>query len=148
VHTWGDDWPYWSDLDKAVSFVSSYCRTRGRLGGQAKEKYGTLRFYAQGHYQLHDLIWPGHAWLRYQQKDYWKFPWLCPILGPFLQWFDFHVYMTRLFWPLQWLIHRWQKFIYIRAYKLAIQQWPHIRAEVLACADYPELLDFKEHKDD
>lgn len=141
MHYYGDNWPHWNHLDDAVHLISSYCRRYGRLGGQAKEKYGTVRFYVMFHHQLHDLVWPGHYWLRYRQPYWWRPRWLCYLLGPLFEWFDFEVYMP-FFGPLQRCVQRWQAWIYVRAYQKAVKRWPHLKKEIICCADQPQLKGF------
>jgi len=128
MHDWGDDWLYWDDLDEAARFISDYCSRWGRFGGQAKEKFGTLRFYALFHHNLHDLIWPGYVFTQWT-----------PALAP-LRWLDDYVYRLGVCNPLRSLVIRWQTFVYARAYRLALKRWPHLRREILCCADYPEYL--------
>jgi len=127
MHDWGSEWfeKYGEDLNDAVDFVAHYCMRWGRFGGDHKEKYGTLRFYAMFHHQLHDLFYPGHYYIRWGK--------------PFV-WID-HFYMRGPFGWFRALIQRWQTKIYRRAYRLALARWPHLRKEILCCADYSELLE-------
>jgi len=45
MHTWGDDWPYWNDLNEAVEFIAKEFEASDLSVLQIKEKYGTLRAY-------------------------------------------------------------------------------------------------------
>lgn len=86
----------------------------------------TCRFYAQFGLSLHSLLYPGHY--------YYRFPkWVVT--------FDLYVF-TPLCHKLRLsrLWGEWQKLVYIRAYKLAIQKYPRYRKEILAGADYSEWL--------
>ena len=130
MHDWGDeDWNYWDDLSKACAIIRFWCFKIGRFGGQIKEKYGTLRFYANFHYQLHDLFYPGHYYIRW---------------GNFLNRLDLTITQGKLACLYQPFIGApirvYQRFIYRFAYKRALSAFPHIREEILCCADYPELL--------
>lgn len=145
-HEWGDDWEYWDDLDAAVTFVHNYCKKWGRFSGQSKEKFGTLRFYCNFHHQLHDLIWPGHPWLRYEHDYWWPNKWMCKTFGKKLKWFDFNIYIKYFGWVIR-SIRWWQTKVYTRAYKLAVKKWPHIKEEICCCADFDELLPFYERED-
>lgn len=43
-HEWGDEWPYWGELDRAQEyFCSFYYKCTGKHP-ITKEKYGTIRF--------------------------------------------------------------------------------------------------------
>lgn len=142
MHYWGDEGVDWGGIRDAASFIHNYCVRWARLGGQSKEKYGTVRFYCCFHSMIHDLVWPSHCWLRYNQKSWWIFPLrpLVPILGPIFKWIDFNIYPMRIFDWLRSLIRVYQGKVYTRAYRLAVQKWPHLEKEILCCADFDELL--------
>ena len=129
MHIWGDGFEYFNDVSKAADFIGDYLRKYGRVSvTQTKEKYGTARVYCDlGITNLHGLLWPGYC---YSQ---WKL--------------DFMWYLEVYFWPkvfrysgLTRLSTHYHKWLYRRAYKLAIKRWPHIREEILDCADYEEFL--------
>ena len=63
-HTWGDEWPYWDDLRKAESYISSYVRKWSFCGIAMKEKYGTLRY--------EFLVPPRWCWYRWNCWLYFK----------------------------------------------------------------------------
>jgi hypothetical protein len=110
----------------AASYIGNYCAKWGRLGGQYKEKYGTVRFYAMfGAFYLHSLIYPGYY---YNQFPRWL--WVMDIyyIGPFIE---------RVFGAI---LYKWQSIIYRRAYKNALAKWPHLREPILKCSDLPDLL--------
>lgn len=131
MHHWGDDFAYFSDVEDAAEYIREFCVKWARLGGQSKEKYGTARFYANfGVYNLHSLTHPG--WANYA----WYPKWLI----------KFDIYYAPIMFKysgINWLFSKWQPYIYYVAYKKALHKWPHIQAEILDGADYPELL--KEH---
>lgn len=125
-HEWGDDWPYWKDLDNCVSYVYTYSRRWGRLGGQVKEKFGSLRFYASfGYLSLHTLTYPGYV---YSQFPKWLWKLDIDYIGPILRFFFEKPFV------------KWQMIIYNRLYQNCLKKWPHLRAEILCGADYPELI--------
>jgi len=102
------------------------CRKWGFLGGQAKEKYGELRFYAKfGWLSLHTLIYPGYV---YSQFPNWLWRLDCRYIGPTLRFF-----FER---PFVW----WQIKVYNWAYQRALARHPHLRAEILNSADYHEFI--------
>lgn len=130
MHFWGDEGVDWKGIAGAAEYIGERCRRLGRINvTQYKEKYGTVRVYCSfGYYSLHELIWPGYAY----KRDYW----------PHFMW-TLDIY----FWPnafkysgLGYLLHKWQKFIYRSSYKRALKKWPHLRKEILCCADFSEFL--------
>ena len=127
MHYWGDEGVDWRGIGDAAEFIHHYCVRWARLGGDWKQKYGSVRFYCQFGLTLHNLIYPGHYFYRFPK-------WLTK--------FDIHWFTpvaAKL--KLSWLWYKWQSFIYRQAYKEAIAKWPHLREEILGGADYPELLE-------
>lgn len=115
----------YKSLDEAASFIHDYCVKYARLGGQAKEKYGTVRFYAMfGHLSLHSLIYPGYYYSQFPK-------WLWNL--------DIYV-IPKLLKPFERLFFRWQKFIYSRAYNLAFKKFPQVYKGIATGADYPEYI--------
>ena len=137
MHEWGDPWfeKNGADLSDAITYIRKYCRRFGRFGGDAKEKYGTVRFYCRFHYMIHDLIWPGYYFCQYPLHFLWSW--------------DVLIYSRNFFQPFRQLLQKWQHFIYRRAYKNAATRWPHLKTEIYVMADYDELLKndfpFEEH---
>lgn len=126
MHSWGDENVDWNGINDAAEYIGRFCRKWGRIGGQFKEKYGTVRFYATfGYLNLHTLIYPGYV---YSQFPSWLWSADLEYIGPFLRFF------------LGKLFIRWQKYIYNKAYCRAVKQWPHLRGEILCCADYSEFI--------
>jgi hypothetical protein len=128
MHEWGDGFAYFNDVEQAAQEIKEFCVRWGRLGGQAKEKYGTVRFYAKfGVRGLHSLTHPG--WAGYA----WYPRWL--IIA------DIY-YFPKLFkWTgITWFFSKWQPFIYSTAYKRALKKYPHIQKEIISQADYHELI--------
>ena len=127
IHNWGDDSFDWNALNKAIEIIWWWSTKIGRFGGQIKEKYGTLRFYAffsDG--TLYSVCKPGYYYYRWPHQVH-----------------KFDLYVIRRitnFLGIRWLITRWQYFIYNLAYQRAIKKYPHIREEILQNADYLELI--------
>jgi hypothetical protein len=127
MHHWDDDKLDWAGINGACDILYSTSRRWGRLGGQVKEKFGTVRFYASfGHLSLHTLIYPGYV---YSQFPKWLWRLDIYITGPILD-----KLFGRLF---VW----WQTKVYRYAYKKALKAYPHLREEILCAADYRELLE-------
>lgn len=133
MHQWGDKWfkRYGSRLDRACDRLRKLTK-RFRLGGDIKEKYGTLRFYVKFHSQLHDLIWPGYVYNQYPYDWMWSFDlWLTCSSG--LQ--------TCLYWRLvgKWIL-RIQYFGYRWSYSKLVKEFRSIKKEILSAADYRQEL--------
>ena len=125
-HDWSEKDFDWKGLEECVDIIYTTCVTWGRLGGQAKEKFGQVRFYAQfGYLSLHRLIYPGY---HYNQFPQWLWKLDCFYISRVLQFF-----FER---PFVW----WQKKVYNFAYQRALAKHPHLRDEILCCADYPEFI--------
>lgn len=126
MHEWGDKEVDWVGIDDAAEYIGVFCRRWARLGGQAKEKYGTVRFYVNfGRVSLHTLVYPGYV---YNQFPNWLWSLDCKYIGPTLRF---------VFGKISF---KWQKYIYRKAYFNAIKKWPHLREEILCCADYKEYI--------
>jgi hypothetical protein len=125
---WGDENVDWNGINNAAEYIGSFCKRWGRLGGQTKEKYGTVRFYAQfGAYSLFSITHPGYV-------SYWS-------TWPWYKWFDLRFgHKVMRYSGLQWLFNKWQPIVYSMAYHRALRKWPHLQAEILSDADYPELI--------
>ena len=119
MHFWGDSFQHFDDVERAAYEIGSFCRRWGRIGVvQTKEKFGTVRVYCSfGLIYLHELLYPGYCYVR---GPYWLMT--LPLFK--------HV-------PTLWL----QKRVYRAAYERALKKYPHIREEILHCADWPEYLE-------
>lgn len=142
MHNWGDNDVDWAGIDNAADYIEKYCIRWGRFGGQAKEKYGTVRFYVSFHNMLYELFWTSHHYARWTHASYWprSIRWLSHLIGPALSWFDDKIYSHRYNFLIL-IIQKWQHKVYRNAYKNALKRWPHLRDEILCCADYPDLLE-------
>lgn len=128
MHDWSDKSVDWKGVGDAAEYIETFCKRWARLGGQSKEKYGTVRFYANfGVFNLLSLTHPGYCHY-----------------GPYPKWlihFDIYYSPTIFKWSgLAWIFSKIQPAIYSKAYINAIHRWPHLRAEILVDADYVELI--------
>lgn len=127
MHTWGDKDVDWQGINDAAEYIGEFCKKYGRIGGQTKEKYGTVRFYTDFCFCILNLTHPGH-------KHY----------GPYPKWastFDIYYGPTALkYTGISWFMSKWQPMIYNMAYQNALKKWPHLRAEILDCADHIEMI--------
>lgn len=133
MNRWGDKSVDWKGISEVVLYFHDYSRRYGRLGGDVKEKYGTVRFYVQfGYLSLHGLVYPGYvrnqfpAWL-------WKLD--LNVLTPVLQFFFERLFVF------------WQKKVYGRMYLNALKRYPHLEREILCAADYPEFIEGRTRKE-
>lgn len=127
MHRWGDEQVDWRGIGDAATFLSDYMRKWGRIHvSDSKEKWGQARVYVSfGWYDLHSLMYPGYHYIQFKEGSLlWKLNYN-RILGYLI---------SRI--P----IHSYQQYIYLRAYRKAIQKWPRLYFEILDGADYPELL--------
>lgn len=119
MHLWGDNDVDWKGINDAAYFIGLNLRRWGRVPvTDIKEKFGTVRVYCRfGWYTLHDVTHPGWA---YFQTPLWlaciPMRWANKVVIPYHEWL--------------------YKFLYGRAVKI----WPHLKAEILSGADWPELL--------
>ena len=122
---WGNE--YNSLLD-AIDTIYWWTRHIGRFGGQLKEKYGSVRFYAffsDG--TLYSLVKPGYYYYHWPK---------------WVRWIDYNIIRTvAIYIGLLYIIHKWQRFIYRVAYKRAVDRNPHLRNEILVHADWWDLVE-------
>lgn len=92
----------------------------------AKEKWGYVRVYCSfGYWNFHELVYPGHMFNRFPS-------WLISL--------DYH-FLGTIIQHLYWIIEPIHKRWYRRTYKKAIEKWPHLRYDIIAQADFKELLE-------
>lgn len=116
----------YKDLDLACEDLYRICTKWGRIGGQIKEKWGTVRFYAGFQAAtLHNLIWPGYVYI--------QVPWWLYDLDQKLSYFAGLL-------GFRYLIYRYQVYMYCKGYRYILNKYPHLRYEIASCADYPELF--------
>lgn len=129
MHVWGDNWPHWEDINKAVNLINWYAR-KGLLSTDAKEKWGELRWYTTGMGRivcLHDILKAGHYYYRYGADD-----------KPIMNIID--KMSCSYLRPFSGLLLEYKKFMYGYAYHKVVKKFPHITKEILGCVEYPELL--------
>ncbi len=125
-HEWGEENVDWEGINDCCNILHNICTRWGRFGGQTKEKYGTVRFYAHmGWLSLHSLVYPGYV---YSQFPNWLWSLDIYYIGPFL----------RFCFEKIWV--KWQAYIYNLAYQKCLKKYPHLRAEILCDADHLELI--------
>lgn len=126
MHSWGGTFPHFNDVGKAADEIGDFCVKWGRINvRQTKEKFGTVRVYCSlSIWGFHSLIYPRYV---YSQFPDWLWKLDCKI-------------GTKILSPFRFLFGKHQAFIYRLAYKRALKKYPHIRKEILDCADYSELL--------
>jgi hypothetical protein len=127
MHSWGETNFDWKGLDDAGAFIGHTLRRCRVNVWDVKEKYGTLRIYLSfGWSGFHSITHPGHCFSRYPM-------WLWRL--------DCSRPVAWLFGALNVIIVPLQQRLYRHLYRAAIARWPHLREEILDCADYPELLE-------
>ena len=126
MHTygrWDDD--LFNQVNDAAYEIGTFCAKWGRINvRQTKEKFGTVRVYCSlGVDCFYGLLFPRHCWV----KPWWPYRldlnisrWMMP--------------------PINRLVFPWQKLIYRLAYKRALRKYPHLRDEIMCCADFYDLL--------
>lgn len=123
-HRWGEDFD-WKSLDEAINFMYKYFKFWRINCSQVKEKFGCLRAYVTlGWSCLLNITHPGHGCYRYPK-------WLVTL--------DIY-YLSKIIPLLNFIVVPIHKWTYRRAYKLMVKKYPHIKEEILCCADFPELL--------
>lgn len=121
-HYWGDGFEYFSDAEKAADYIGDFCVKWGRIPvTQTKEKYGTVRVYCTlgTIWGLHGLLKPNYC---YYQWPKWTR--------------EINSFFEKVFNKFSFIIFPYHKFIYNMAYWNALKKWPHIRGEILCCADH------------
>ena len=129
MHNWGEEGFDWNSLNECINLIHDTCVRWGRLGGQAKEKFGEVRFYAQfGNLSLHGLLLPG--WYNYGWMPQWLITFDNNVFTPVINKIPF----------LKDVFYWWQKKVYNYAYWKAMRTYPHLRPEILSGADEPEFI--------
>lgn len=122
MHYWGDDWEYWDDLEKAITFIGNYVHKYSRCRLVMKEKWGCIRY----------------EWLIVPGATFYK---------PFYISFPFYRYDRFLkekvqvtwHWESSWLCRKWRAYGYYitrKAVKKACELFPHIKDEILEDFDW------------
>lgn len=124
MHSWGDENVDWDGIQDAADIIGTICRRYGRFSCHTKEKYGTVRAYVGFYISLGGFLYPGYV---YNQLPKWLFHLDIHYITPFLELFH-----KPIFW--------YQRKVYNYAYQKALKKYPHLREEILCCADYPEYI--------
>ena len=125
MHDWSEEDFDWQGLNDAGEFIGAWLRKWVRMEVcDIKEKFGTLRIYCGfGWSSLYSIWRPHYCWI----PKWWPYKLdrilsnaLLPILNP--------------------IVARIQMKAYTWRYKKAVEKWPHLKEEILCCADWRELL--------
>jgi hypothetical protein len=127
MHYYGE-WPdeLFNEIEQTASEIGKYCVKWGRISvHQTKEKYGTVRVYCSfGWSCIHQIFYPRHMWIH----KWWPY--------------YYDLLIAKFTLPvLNKVILPYQRWIYRRAYKLAVCKRPHLRDEIFSCADFGEALE-------
>lgn len=126
MHMWGDKDFDWKGLDQAQQDLYLICTKLGRVGGQMKEKFGELRFYAQFcGLSLQAFFYPGYVRTMFPHKLNRMSELLAEYTG------------------LSFLFTKYQKLMYKVGYRYILRKYPHLRREIGSGADYPHLFAHK-----
>ena len=130
-HYWGDETFDWNGLNECCDIIYNVCTKWGRVGGQIKEKWGNLRFYAQfSDGTIFSLLYPGYHWI-----------------PRWYRWFYFHIdlplisELTRRT-GLLWLLRKYQFTMYALGHRICEYAYPHLFDEIYHDTDHPELCGF------
>jgi hypothetical protein len=126
MHNWEEKGVDWDGINDSAEEIGKFISRWGRIGvHQTKEKYGTVRVYCHfGIDSIYQIIFPRRMWVHL------KWPYsldlsICRVIMPVL---------NRVILP-------YQHWIYRKAYAKAVKNRPHLREEILCCADFGELLE-------
>jgi len=127
MHTYGN-WPdkKFNQVEDAASMIGEFVARWGRIGVmQTKEKFGTVRVYCHfGIDCIHSVIWPRHCWIH----KWWPY--------------RLDLAISKLITPLiNRVLAPYQIWVYRKAYSQAVNKYPHLKNEIMCCADYGELLE-------
>jgi hypothetical protein len=117
-----DEWQCSVIADEIGDYLVKYGRINVR---QTKSKFGTIRVYCSiGCYSFYQLFKPRHVYVTWPKWLY----------GLDLKYGSFIMkYLNKLIVP-------YHSFVYRRAYKKALEKYPELRSNILACPDFEELL--------
>ena len=126
-HNWSQKNFDWRGLDWCINYLDTNLKRWGRVSvRQTKEKFGCIRCYLSfGWNQFHDITHPGHCGSRYP-----KWLWI----------FDIYIGSKIVPFLFNWFIVPYHKWLYRKLYSNMVKNYPHLREEILCCADYSELL--------
>ncbi len=128
MHFWGDkDFSdeQFNQVGDAAEYIGSNLLKWFRIGvRQRKEKYGTVRVYCSlGFSSLYSLWRPHYVWI----PKWWPY--------------SLDLNISRYLMPLvNFIALPIQQIGYRYIYKQAVKKWPHLKNEILCCADFSEYL--------
>lgn len=117
---WGDSWPYWNDLQSAISHIQNICRKYGRINMGGKEKYGTFRDEFVGLWDgtFHNLMYPNYHYIQYKRPSYYyRFDY--PVVSK----------VSKMI-GLQFIISKYQAAVYNYAIQSTVKKYPYLKAEL------------------
>lgn len=127
MHKWDDEDFDWKGLYEAEQILYKDLKFYRVPVRDIKEKYGTLRCYTDlGWTTLHSLFYPGYMYSQFP-----KWLWTLDV------YYGYNIMYWTGLWYLSYKLHCWA---YRRAYAKIVEKFPHLREEILCCADYEELL--------
>lgn len=127
MHRWGDENVDWEGIEECCHILYKICTKYGRLGGQLKEKWGEIRFYARFEkLSLHSLIYPGYHFIQFPN---WLYKLDNKVISPVLNFFFGKVFL------------KYQRYMYRLGYKRCLKAYPHLREEILSASDHDNLLE-------
>jgi hypothetical protein len=130
MHLWDDSNVDWDGIDDAARFIGEGLRKYRINVRRYEEKDGTVRVYCTlGVYMFHQLWRPGFVFNQYPFHWIWSLD--CFVSYKLRFWY----------WPNKLWILPLHKKIYRSLYKKAVEKWPHLKEEILCCANYENLLE-------
>lgn len=130
---YGTSWKPEDDFKHVYTSLDIFWRWSriGFIGGQQKEKYGTIRWYAtiKPIMNIHDIFKIGHVAYRW-----------CPLKHPVK---DFLNNLSKYFFGLKsiiWLTSKYQILIYNIAYRHALLASPGYEKQILGSCDHREII--------
>jgi len=129
-HNWSDKEFDFKGISDAAEFIGNTLRKYYRVSvRQHKEKYGQVRVYLSlGWSSIHDITHAGYYHTQYTKDGFW---------------YNLNyntTFNSIVFGALNLVMIPFHKVVYRWIYKRAVRRWPHLTAEILCSADYPELL--------
>jgi len=127
MHVWGDDID-WDGLNFAIEYIGVNLKRWGRVAVRDyKEKFGCCRVYCSfGFNNLLNITHPGYT-------GYWVYP-------KWLMTFDIFVLSRIIPFLFNWWLVPYQTWLYRKLYSDMVKKFPHLKEEIVRCADYDELL--------
>lgn len=124
-----EEWVKEQERIRGVLSIFYKYSKRGLIGGQIKEKFGSIRWYAELRpvRQLHDITKNGHYYYRYGADRRPVMNFIDNVSRPYLR-------------PFTKLIFKYQKFMYAYAYRQALKQFPEIAENIMASCDHNRFL--------